>query len=257
MLGWSEPPATQLARIVADVLANDSELAAFFEDRIASAENAELLLPQNQHVLYVLPVSWKPQGQCGGRQALEVTLKIRAYLPRTAPAVGYVPIPSFSVLNPGSLYQYRLTQFTDRAESFASDPVGAAGLATLPLPGLVDGVKGYRVWRSEPNRTACRWIATVFTGGEWTDTGAPGRDEIAPVRGISDRILGHIESVLRREDNEYLPEGTQYNADALLEIRPQPPQISTRRNAMAYEMEAVYQTIYDPRTQEIRVGGLN
>lgn len=251
----TEPPSVLVSRLVAETLAADAELAAFFEGRISSAQAEEMRLPFAVPSLFACTTGEARKRQPGGHVYLQNTVQIRAYFPRMALAAGWVPVPAFTLTSAGgSSYQYRLTQFGSSGESWASEAVFSWGLGTLALPAFSSGFDGYRIWRSEAGKSACRWAATVRKAGQWADPGTATKPEIAPVRGLGERIVGMIESIFCNEttDAENLPTGGGLAASGALQQKSTIGKI-TNRNLDLYSLEVLVSCLYNPVTQTIRL----
>lgn len=256
--------SVEIPRRVREILAADADLAAYFE-QITLADLYQLEGPIRTPSLYVVPGVLTQERQVGGETEGSYIIQVVAVLPVPTPfrydlAATGAPTSSLSAIGPlTGTYGYAVTQFNADGESAASPVLSVAPAAqwvTITKPTLSGGALGWRIWRTEANRTALRHAVTLRPdAATWKDVlpdGALG-DELAPVPFYAEALLDHAAKVLYA--NERLTDSTPTSyASAALAVQQGEDQISTARNLRVRALAVTVQTYFDAATSQI-IGG--
>lgn len=260
------------ARLLAGIhtaYANDAATVAFFgADGIRQVDYEELEHPIRAFFLAIVAGQQKAQRVVGGEADLLYRVPILVYLPRQTPvnaSIAVPPAPVITKVSGGALtgtFIYRVTQWNEAGESWASPPVtvtlageNAAVSFSSPPAGM-----GFRVWRSTKGCTACRYNetiqpATVPSGYVDSVPDASLGDELAPVRLFAVNLKDYLRTVLYQ--NETLKEATGVDvADACLVLEDKLDAIDRARNLRVIGFAAQAHTIYgtqdgDPKADEL------
>lgn len=254
----TESPTSTIPRLVRMLLAADTGLASFF-DEIPVADLPQFELPLSAPSLPIYPGNPKRARMTGGPISLAYEISINLILPRQTPASSSRTVPAKPTITKATdpsgvtgVYEYRLTEFGDDGESYASDETSvtlAGQLPTLALPALSATGRGFRVWRSRKGSTACRWAGTSWQGSvDWTDPMDDGTlgDELAPVLLQAERLVDAITAVLL--GGEYLIEDGEVKSDMVLAIETPEGGVVSGRNLWRQQILATVASYYDPET---------
>lgn len=254
MLFSADTPSKRLLKAAVDMFAANSDVAAFFEGRITAAASRDYGFRIPTPSLLVRTVKDDPRLLDRGVHMLEATFAAEAILPVPTPARSFLATPAApTVAAPGTSITYRISQVSPAGESWASDPVASSGITTLTLPALSSGATCFRIWRSLPACTACRWVGASHGSGTWADSASYAMgDELAPVFGLPETVRALLESAARASvEIERLQFAGGYLArwvkvGAL-------DRGETPRGQWALSLPLTYGAEYDPGTQVIKV----
>jgi len=255
--------SVEIPRLVRDVLAADADLAAYFE-QITLADLYQLDGPIRTPSLYVVPGALAQERQVGGEAEGLYAISVVAVLPPPTQFrhdIAALAVPTSALAATGPLtgtYGYRVTQFNADGESAASPLLTVAPSAqwvTVTRPTLASGALGWRLWRTEANRTAMRHLVTLradATSFKDTIPDAGLADELAPIPFYAEALLDHAAKVLYANET-LLESGTAY-ASAAMAIQQGRDEIASNRNLRIREL-AVRVTTYINTTTSLVING--
>ena len=261
-----DSPSTIIPRLVRDILAADSEIAAFF-DRIALSDLYQLDGPILTPSLYVVPGTLSHERQVGGETESTYTLSVVAVLPYPTPFLHTLAAPAAPTLAQASgtgqhtgTLKYLVTQFNAQGESAATTPASITVTAkdvTVTAPTLAAGALGWRVWRTKANGLSYRHAAT-FRASEtsWRDSlpDSALSDELAPIPFYAESLLDYVASVLYANEN-LTTSGTNYSTAAIL-CQQGKDEIATGRNLRVRELVVTIPTYINPATNVVISGSV-
>lgn len=269
----SFPPSwdAELAPRVRDVLAGDSTyLVPFFSaSNILARESDEAVLPFGPFQVVVVPVSGGEQGGLGGEIEAKPKVNIYVFLPRQ----GDAPDPSITVpaapavtaaAGPGltGVWRWSWTRVRASGESYASPlsaPVTLADQkASVPLPPVLTGDLGFRLWRTPAGLTSARYAQPVLAAfaGPWVDDLPDTRlgHELYPRRGLTMDLYRRIAAVL--ESDRILQAGNPAGvADDVVTVERSPENVSDARNQRVMRVAVSYSVIFDAESGASESGG--
>jgi len=254
-----------IPRIVRDALANDADLAAFFE-QIALAEQYQVEGPIRTPALLVVPGTLEQSRQVGGEAEGTYTVSVAAVLPVPTPfrydlAAPSAPTSAFTATGPlTGTYVYRVTQFSADGESAASPPLTVAPSAqwvTLTKPTLASGALGWRIWRGKAGKTALHHVVTLRADvTSWKDT-VPDTglaDELAPIPFYAEALLDHAAKVLYAVET-LTDSGSRY-ASAAMSCQQGRDEVATNRNLRVRELVVTVPTYINTTDSTVITGSV-
>lgn len=251
--------------LVRDVLAADSDLAAYFE-QIALADLYQLEGPIRTPSLYVVPGVMQQARQVGGETEATYSISVAAVLPVPTPFrydLAALAAPTSALASSGPLtgvYGYRVTQFDATGESAASALLIASPSAqwvTVTRPSLASGALGWRLWRTEANRTAMRHLVTLRADATSFNDTIPDSglgDELAPIPFYAEALLDHAAKVLYA--NEMLTSSGTHYATAALTVQQGRDEIASARNLRVRELVVTVPTYFDSTSSLVLTGSV-
>lgn len=257
--------SVEIPRLVREVLKADSDLAAYFE-QITLADLYQLDGPIRTPSLYVVPGTLAQARQVGGESEGTYTVSVVAVLPVPTPFrhdLAALAAPTAALAATGPLtgaYGYRATQFNADGESVASPLLSVSPSAqwvTITRPSLASGALGWRLWRTEANRTAMRHLVTLRADAASFNDVLPDAalaDELAPIPFYAEALLDHAAKVLYANER-LLESGTAY-ASAALGVQQGRDEIATARNLRIRELVLTIPTYLDTTTSLVINGSV-
>jgi len=257
--------SVEIPRLVREVLAADPDLVAYFE-QITLADLYQIEGPIRTPSLYVVPGALVQARQVGGETEGAYSVSVVAVLPVPTPFrhdLAAPTVPTSALASSGPLtgvYGYRVTQFNADGESAASPLLSvttAAQWATITRPSLAANALGWRLWRSEANRTAMRHLVTLradATSFKDTIPDSGLADELAPIPFYAEALLDHASAVLYANER-LLESGTAY-ASAALEAQQGRDEIASNRNLRVRELVLNVKTYINTTTSLVINGSV-
>ena len=257
--------SVEIPRLVRDVLAADADLAAYFE-QISLADLYQLEGPIRTPALYVVPGTLAQARQVGGEAEGVYTVSVAAVLPVPTPFrydLAALAVPTSALAASGPLtgtYGYRVTQFNADGESVASPLLTVAPSSqwvTVTRPTLAGGALGWRLWRTEANRTAMRHLVTLRADATTFKDTVPDAglsDELAPIPFYAEALLDHAAKVLYA--NERLPESGTASASAALAVQQGRDEIALARNLRVRELVLTIPTYFNTTDSLVITGSV-
>ena len=254
-------PSTIIPNVVRSILANDAEIAGYFE-RIAVSDLYQLDGPLKTPSLYVVPGTLSHDRQVGGETESTHTISVVGVFPYPTPflyslaatAAPVVAQTSGTAQHTGA-FVYYVTQFDANGESAASPGASISVSAkdiTVTKPTLASGALGWRVWRTKAGGKSPRHAATLRASEtSWVDSlpDAALSDELAPIPFYAESVLDYVASVLYA--NETLTySGTNYATPALL-CQQGRDEIAAARNLRVRELVVTVPTYIDPAANTV------
>ena len=254
---YTETSTTQIARLLASLLAANTKLAAFFgTDRITVLSRSEAQTPIRKPLLGIVPQVVKPV-RVQGDLEMNLPVSVRLYLPvetpiarRTAPAAPTVAQGATSTTS--GTFWYRISEVDEDGESAASAAVSVTVSSKTPVLTLPATTRlGFRIWRATSENGQYRYAGlSLGSAGTWSDTVAAAdlRDELAPILDWQESLVWEAITTLFTGDAELLEESGRYHADAALEVEPKGPVLVARRNLYFYEFLATFPIVVEAAT---------